>query len=94
MEMTLDKFHYKENYATLIVTNDGNEVLSGNAYIFSPLYGDGMQFTLDKFFVDKKTGKLGAAITITKNPLVVLFFIFYGLGILTMLAYLVVKWKK
>lgn len=91
MAMTLDKFHYKENYASLTVCNGGQEILSGNAYIFSPLFADGMQFTLEKFTMDKKTGKLGAVITVTKNPLVVFFFIFYGLGILTMLAYLVVK---
>lgn len=94
LEMTSDNFHYKQNYANLVLYKNDKTVIDGNAFVFSPLYGEGIQITVDKFVFDKKSDKLGAKICITKNPFEFLFFIFYGLGILSMLIYLIVSWKK
>lgn len=94
LEMTIDKFHYKENYAAIVVERDGQNIINGNACVFSPLFGDGLQITVDKFVMDKKSDRLGVKICITKNPFEFLFFIFYGLGILSMLIYLIITWKK
>jgi hypothetical protein len=94
LEMTLDKFHYKDNYASLSLEKDGKELISGNASIFSPVFGKGLQLTVDKFIIDKKTGNLCAKITITKNPLTWPFFLFYALGILSISIFLVLRWKQ
>ncbi|HNQ67517.1 MAG TPA: hypothetical protein PKN32_04005 [Bacteroidales bacterium] len=93
LEMTLDSFHYKENYAKLTLYKDNKEIVRGEAYIFQPIFGEGFQITLDKFIMDKKTKQPAVIITVGKNPLTWIFFVFYGLGIITMLAYLVVRWK-
>jgi len=93
LEMTLDSFHYKENYAGLVLFKDNIEIVRGEAYIFQPIFGEGFQITLDKFIMDKNTKQPAVIITVAKNPLTWIFFVFYGLGILTMLAYLVVRWK-
>ena len=73
---------------------NNKEIAKGNAYILAPIWGNHIQFTLEKFYFDKKTDKLGVKLAITNNPFETLFFIFYGFGILSMLGYLLVTWKR
>ncbi len=91
LEMTRDKFHYKENYASLSLFKNGEKVVDGSAFIFSPVSGDGIQITLEKFILDKMTKEPAVRITVAKNPLVLWFFVFYALGILSLTAYLFVR---
>lgn len=93
LEMTRDKFHYRENYASLELNKNGEKVAVGKAFIFSPVFGDGIQITLEKFILDKKTKEPAVRITVAKNALVWWFFVFYGLGILSLTAYLFVREK-
>ncbi|HOZ29358.1 MAG TPA: hypothetical protein PLL66_00405 [Bacteroidales bacterium] len=93
LEMTLDSFHYKENYAELALYQDNEEIAGGKAYIFSPVFGNGFQITLDKFILDKNTKKPAVILTVAKNPLTWVFFAFYALGIMSMLVLLVLRWK-
>ncbi len=94
MVMTRDKFHYKENSAELTIYNKGKEISKDNVKIFEPIVVDGIQFTMENFFLDEKSGNIGIKLTIAKNPLTIWFFIFYGLGILSMLWFLILTWKK
>lgn len=94
LEMTLDAFHYKENYAKISLFNNKRIVVSGKACIFSPVFGKGYQLTLDKFVFDKKSGKPAVILTVGKNPLTWYFFAFYALGIFTLLLLLLFRWRK
>lgn len=94
LEMTLDAFHYKENYAGISLFDNEEIVVSGKASIFSPVFGKGYQLTLDKFVFDKKSGKPAVILTVGKNPLTWYFFTFYGIGIISLLLLLVLRWKK
>lgn len=94
MEMTKDKFHYKENSAELTIYHKEEEISKDIIKIFEPIMIDGIQFTMEKFYLDKKTENIGVKLTISKNPLTIWFFMFYGLGIFSMLWFLILTWKK
>ncbi len=94
LDMTSDKFHYKDSYVCIQLYEDGEKLAEGEMRIFEPFYFDGIQFTSEKYLLTKKSDKLAVKMTISKNPFAIWFFIFYGIGIALMLFYLIIRWKK
>lgn len=94
LNMTSENFHYKQSYVQIQLYENGSKLTDGQMKIFEPFYYEGIQFTTEKFILTKKSDKLAVKLTISKNPFAVWFFVFYGLVILLMLFYLIIRWRK
>ena len=94
-EITLQNFSYKKNYAEIVLLKNGKIISEGKSYVMSPFKYKDIRLTIEKFIVTEKDGikTAGINIIIVKNKLTEVFFIFYILEILLILAYTVISWK-
>lgn len=93
---TRDGFHYKDNYADLSLFQDNVKVLNEKARMLSPLKYGALQITISYFYLPKNTSSNtpGVKMVIANNYFNSLFFIFYAIEIISILAFLILTWKK
>jgi hypothetical protein len=98
-ELTRDEFHYRSNFAEIIMSREGREIHRGKAYVLKPMRSKGIQVTLKRFIPPrscdggKKGGKIGVAVVVSKNPVLGVFLFFYPLMIIGMAIYLIMTWR-
>jgi len=93
---TRDGFHYKDNYAILILKQNDNVIRSEKVSMLSPFKHGSLRATISYFYLPKgsKSDTPGVKLVIAKNYFNELFFIFYALEILNILLFLIITWKK
>ena len=97
-----DDLNYKNSYAEVVLSQNGRELRKDNIYIFMPLkYGD-TRVTLKSFIspVGANQGQINATttpwikLTVTKNPVLSVFFVIYPLMIIGIFIHLILTWKS
>jgi hypothetical protein len=86
--MTRENIHPKKNFAQVSLYQDSRLVENKRVIMLSPLRYGSVQVTVTRFVVDPKDGRIGVKMTITDNPLNMLFFVIYGLMILCLGLYI------
>ncbi len=86
--MTRENIHPKKNFAQVSLYEDTRLVENKRVIMLSPLRYGSVQVTVTRFVVDPKDGRIGVKMTITDNPLNMLFFVIYGLMILCLGLYI------
>jgi hypothetical protein len=98
--ITKDEFDYKKNYAEVVLSRKGKELLKDNIYILSPCkYGD-VRITLRSFITpadndnkqqsEKTTPWIN--LTATRNPALTIFLTLYPLMLLGIFIHLLLTW--
>lgn len=100
--ITKDEFDYKKNYAEVVLSRKGKELLKDNIYILSPCkYGD-VRITLRNFITpagnDNKQQSEETTpwvnLTITRNPALSIFLTLYPLMLLGIFIHLLLTWRS
>ena len=93
---TRELFHYKENKAFVTLYKNGQEVHKGEASILSPFSYGSLRMSISFFYLppDSDSTTPGIKVVIMKNDLVELFFISYIIGIISILWFLLLSWKR
>jgi hypothetical protein len=86
--MTRENIHPKMNFARVSLYQDSRLVENKRVIMLSPLRYGTIQVTVTRFIVDPDDGRIGVKLTITDNPLNVVFFVIYGLMILCLGLYI------
>jgi hypothetical protein len=96
-----DEFHYRRNYAEIVLSHNGTELQRGRVRWLGPLSYGGVQVTLKRFLPPSKKGseggkhsKPGVMLVITGNPLKPAFFVLYPLMIIGIGMYLILTWSR
>jgi hypothetical protein len=100
--ITKDEFDYKKNYAEVVLSRKGKELLKDNVYILSPCkYGD-VRITLRNFISptdsdnkqqsEKTTPWIN--LTATRNPALSIFLTIYPLMLMGILIHLLITWRS
>jgi hypothetical protein len=98
-DLTRDEFHYRSNFAEIVMSREGREVNRGRAYVLKPMRSGDIQVTLKRFIPPrsrdggKKGGKPGVAVVVSRNPVLGVFLFIYPLMIIGMAIYLVMTWR-
>ena len=99
-ELTQDQFHYRSNFAEVVLSHKQQEVDRDRIYILRPLRHKNIQITLKRFIpLSKKTRSSrddncpGVMFVVSKNPVVWIFLTLYPLMITGIMIYLVMTWR-
>jgi hypothetical protein len=98
-ELTRDEFHYRSNFAEIVMSREGMEIKKGRAYVLKPMRTKDIQVTLKRFTPPrsrgsvKKGGKPGVVVVVSKNPVLGVFLFIYPLMIIGIVIYLVMTWR-
>jgi hypothetical protein len=98
-ELTRDEFHYRSNFAEIIMSREGSEINRGRAYVLKPMRSKDIQVTLKRFTPPrsrgsgKKGGKPGVVVAVSRNPVLGVFLFIYPLMIIGMAVYLAMTWR-
>jgi hypothetical protein len=99
-DLTGDEFHYRQNFADIVLSQQGAEVTRDRVSVLEPARHEGVQITLARFVPSKGTkGSGGQAsprvmFVITRNPLLPAFLVAYGIMIAGISVYLAMTWRK
>ncbi len=99
-ELTRDEFHYRSNFAEIVMSREGREIRKGRVYVLQPMRTKNIQVTLKRFTPPrargngKKGGKPGVAVAVSKNPILGVFLFIYPLMIIGIAIYLVMTWRS
>jgi hypothetical protein len=100
-ELTKNDFHYRDDYADVMLTRQGEILHRDRVGILHPLKYKDIQVTLMNFMppgrhrvVDGERPMPGVVFTISKNPVLTFFMIVYPLMIIGILIYLIITWKQ
>jgi hypothetical protein len=96
-----NEFDYKKNYAELVLTREGKEVLRDKVYILRPFTYGNIRITLRNFIPSEDKDKLPGKkvipwinLTITRNPALRFFLALYPLMILGIFIHLMLTWES
>jgi hypothetical protein len=96
-----DEFHYRRNYAEILLSLNGRELKRGKVRWLGPLSYRGVQVTLKRFVSSAQVGikkgevpKPDVMLVITGNPFKPAFFVLYPLMIIGIGIYLILTWGK
>jgi hypothetical protein len=99
-EITKKDFHYRENYAEILLSRDGETLFKGRIGILHPLKYKDIQVTLMNFIppgrhraVEGGRGEPGIVITLSRNPVLAFFLIVYPLMIIGIFIHLLITWR-
>ena len=101
INITKEEFDYKKNFAELVLSLKGKELLRNNIYILRPFkYGD-IRITLRNFITyperddeqDREKATPWINLTITKNPVLEIFLILYPMMILGIFIHFLLTWR-
>jgi hypothetical protein len=98
--LTGNEFHYRRNFADILLSREGTEVSRDRISILRPARHGGVQITLARFAPLKSmkgSGKRGsprAVFIISRNPVLSAFLVAYGVMIVGMSIYLAMTWRK
>jgi len=92
--MTRKRFHRKDNFADIRVTQGDNVPVSGRIMMLSPVKSSAVRVTLTKFIHGKgeHQGEIGLSLTVTGNRFTRLFFTVYALMIVSLVCFIVITW--
>jgi hypothetical protein len=98
--ITKDEFDYKKNYAEVVLSRKGKELLKDNIYILSPCKYCDVRITLRSFLcptdgdntqqIEKTTPWVN--LTATRNPVLTIFLTLYPLMLLGIFIHLLLTW--
>ena len=99
-ELTADQFHYRSNFAEVVLSRNQQEAHRDRIYILKPLRHGNIQITLKRFIPLSKNSRLssndkspGVMFVVSKNPVVWIFLTLYPLMIIGIMIYLVMTWR-
>lgn len=98
-KLTESEFHYRLNFAEIVMSLEETEINRGRAFILKPMRSNDIQVTLKGFIPPlfqgngKKNEKPGVVIVISKNPVLGMFLLIYPLMIITIAIYMVLTWR-
>lgn len=98
-KLTGDEFHYRLNFAEIVLSREGREICRGRTYMLNPMRIKSIQVTLKRFMSPsagdrgKKGGKPGVVLVISKNPVLGIFLVSYPLMIMGIGIYLIMTWR-
>lgn len=97
-KLTQNDFHYHLNYVELEINQKHKDIIKGKAFIFKPMRNKNVQVTLKKFSPplssnNNKEAIPGVVISISKNPALNLFLLFYLLMIVVIAMYMLMTWR-
>jgi hypothetical protein len=100
--ITKDDFDYTKNFAEIVLSKDGKNIYTDNIYILSPIRYKDIQITLRGFIespgsvMSKDNIGLTPWITVTvsKNPVLKAYLIFYPIMVIGIFFYLLTTWKS
>ncbi len=100
-ELLGSEFHYRDNYAGVLLSYKGKPVQRGKVGTMDPLKYRDVQVTLTKFVPGPRSrgGKggrpePGVVLTLSKNPVLSFFLIVYPMMIAGIFVYLFITWKS
>jgi hypothetical protein len=94
------EFHYRRNFADIVLNRNGSEISRDRVYILKPARHQGVQITLSRFTPPKgmkgagREGTPRVVFVVTKNPVLTAFLVTYGAMITGMIVYLAMTWRK
>lgn len=98
-ELTREEFHYRKNFAEVLLSRNGRELKRAKIYILNPLRHEDIQITLRRFSPLRATGngeqrnaKPGVMLALSRNPVLASFLTLYPMMILGILVYLLMTW--
>lgn len=93
---TKENFDPEKNYAEVQVFHNDQLLIQGKAGYMNPLVVDQLRITLERFFFDTKSSipRYGVRLTVARNPVLLPFFVFYGLAAILILLYVIVTWRS
>lgn len=93
--MTRERFHRHANFAEVQLFQKGNVVAQGDVKILKPLICDGIRLTLTRFTLSEKEdgNQVGVILVVAESHVNALFFVLYGLLILSLAVFLVKTWR-
>jgi hypothetical protein len=93
---TRENFDPKMNYAVVQVFYHDQLREQGKIGYMNPLVVDQLRITLERFFFDTKSSipRYGVRLTVARNPVLLPFFVFYGLAAILILLYAIVTWRS
>jgi hypothetical protein len=99
-EITRDEFHYRENYAQVILYKNGKELKRGKIYLLQPMCYEDIRITLKKFLAPRfgdtsnpGESKPAVMLVVSKNPVLEIFLILYPVMVLGIFVYLLMTWN-
>ena len=95
-DQTAADFHYRSNYADMVLIQGGREVDREKVFILKPMRFGAIQVTLKRFTLPgKRQGmKPGIVVTVSRNPVLTPFLIVYPFMILGIGVYLWITWHN
>jgi hypothetical protein len=95
IRLSKENFSIEENYVEVAMIRSGEIIGAGNIYFLKPLVINRYWFTIESFIIDehKETPNIGARLVIARNPVLIPFFVMYGLAILLILIWTILTWN-
>lgn len=91
--LTRNDFHYRENYAEVLLSRNGEPLARGKIGILRPLKYKDVQVTLMNFRPPPRgRPEPGVVVTVSKNPVLIFFLIVYPLMIIGIFIHLIITW--
>ncbi len=89
-------FHYRSNYADMVLNREAGEEYRGRAYILKPIRFKTMQVTLKRFTPARSRdgGTPGVVLVVSRNPVLNVFLILYPFMIVGIGIYLGMTWRN
>lgn len=98
--LSADKFHYRRDFADIVLSRDGKEVMKDRVYILRPARQEGVQITLARFAFPGRISGFNrgkdpqAVFVVSKNPVLTGFLVVYAVMIVGMGIYLAATWQN
>jgi hypothetical protein len=101
-DITRDEFDYRKNFAEVVMKENGKEVGRKNIYLLSPMKYKDIQVTLRSFIRSPKAADINVAgdtkpwvnLTVSRNPVLKVFLVFYPVMIAGIFIYLILTWRS
>jgi hypothetical protein len=99
-ELTRNEFHYRANYAEVVLRHNDRELGSDRLYVLRPVRRKGIQVTLKRFTPSrpgnpdpKDAATAAVMLAVSRNPVLGVFLALYPVMIIGTGIYLVMTWR-
>lgn len=94
-------FHYRENFANVVLSQNGEDIQRGTIYMSKPMRHQDIQITLRMFTPPRSEdngnagdGKPGVMLSISRNPVLEFFLFLYPIMIFGIAIHLIMTWRR
>jgi len=93
---TAADFHYRSNYADMVLSRGGREVYRDRVFILDPMRFKAIQVTLKRFTSPRlrRSEKPGVVLVVSRNPVLTTFLLIYPFMIVGIGLFLGITWRK